>query len=380
MNNEQLALLELVKISQFGFFEELNWENVDMDALYNEASLQSVLGIVSPEIPSEKCDAKWKEAMFRCKASYIRYCHFEDDLKTLFDDADIPFIVLKGNSAAISYTIPSHRTMGDIDFIVPQNCFDRAREHLISSGYVEGHENSRHIAFTKDGMSYELHRRYSHEDINLENYIIDGLKTPVRAVIDGHEFPMLPKLANGLILLDHMRNHLKRSLGLRQVIDWMMYVYRNLDDDFWNSEFKAVVEEKKMYTLAITATRMCQIYLGLPETITWCKTADEEVCEQLMENLLDSGNFGHKHGKGYSVEFATTNIKRKGLFRWLQHAGEHNWKSYHKHHWLKPFCWLYQFFRYFKQVIKTGRSGKQLKADFDRSNERYELLKKLNIS
>lgn len=159
-----------------------------------------------------------------------------------------------------------------------------------------------------------------------------------------------------------------------------MYVYRNLDDAFWNSEFKAAATEKEMDTLAISATRMCQIYLGLPETINWCKSADENTCDQLMDCILVSGNFGRKKGKGNSVETVSTSIKRKGLFRWLQYAGEHNWKAYHKHHWLKSFCWFYQIFRYAKQGIKTGRNRKQIRGDLDRSKERYELLKKLNIN
>ena len=92
-----------------------------------------------------------------------------------------------------------------------------------------------------------------------------------------------------------------------------------------------------------------------------------------------SGNFGRKNGQGSSIEKVSTSMKRKGLFHWLQHAGEHNWKAYHKHHWLKPFCWFYQIFRYAKQGIKTGRSSKQIKGDLDRSKERYELLKNLNI-
>ena len=122
------------------------------------------------------------------------------------------------------------------------------------------------------------------------------------------------------------------------------------------------------------------MYLGLPSLITWCSSADEKTCEELMENLLLSGNFGRKNGNGNSVETVTTSIRREGLFRWLQIAGEHNWAAYRNHHWLKPFCWIYQAFRYAGQGLKIGRKGKELLRDLDRSKERYELLKKLGIS
>ena len=383
MNREQETLFALVKKSQFGSGLELNWDCIDIEALYNEASIQSVLGIVASEIPDDLINSKWQEVIYLRKADYIRYCHAEDELKIVLDNAAIPFVILKGNAAAISYDNPSLRTMGDIDFLVPQDLYDSARTYLIDNGYIINHESelyTRHIGLIKDGISFELHHHFSHDDNDIEGYLVDGFNSIEIVSVDGHEFPMLPKLANGLVLLDHLRNHLKSAVGLRQIIDWMMYVYRNLDDRFWNDEFKAVAEEKGMDTLAITVTRMCQLYLGLPESISWCQSADVETCKELMECVLSSGNFGRKNGKGYSVEKVSTSMKREGTFRWLQHAGEHNWKAYHKHHWLKPFCWLYQIFRYAKQGIKTGRNTKQLKSDFDRSKERYELLKKLNIS
>lgn len=77
----------------------------------------------------------------------------------------------------------------------------------------------RHIAFSKDGVLFEMHRFYSHPDIDLEGYIIDGLGSIVTKDIDGHEFPSLPELANGLVLLDYLRHHLETGVGLRQLID-----------------------------------------------------------------------------------------------------------------------------------------------------------------
>ena len=378
MDINQEALLNLIQKSQFESSENMRFDGVDWNEVYNEASFQTVLGIVAHEGPDRYLDEKWQQVQFSQMASYIRYCHAEDELKKVLGDARIPFLVLKGNAAAISYKEPSRRAMGDIDFLVPQDRYDDVEELLEASGYIKDHDNGRHAEYKKNGMSFEPHRHYSH-DVDIEDYLIEDLKTPIIARIEDHSFPMLSTLTNGLVLLDHMRRHLKSGLGLRQVIDWMMYVYRNLDDEYWENEFSRVAKEKKMDKLAVTATRMCQMYLGLPETITWCKGADEKTCEELMECLLASGNFGRKNGKGNSVETVSTNMKRKGLFRWLQYAGKFNWEAYHRHHWLKPFCWLYQIFRYAKQGVKTGRNRKQIRGDLDRSKERFELLKKLGI-
>lgn len=378
MNKEQSVLLSLVKQSQFGPSEAISFDDVDLDSLYKEALQQSVLGLIASEIPSDIITVKLQEAQVWAQTCHIRYCLAQDALKKILDNAGIPFVILKGNASAISYKVPFKRTMGDIDFIVPLDRFDEAVAVLKSADYIFDHETERHISFKKDDTNFELHKRFSHE-VNIEDYILSGLNNPDSVNIDGHDFLMLPKLANGLVLLDHFRGHLKVSVGLRHVVDWMMFVYRNLDDDFWNSKFSSVAKEKGMDTLAITVTRMCQIYLGLPETITWCSGADESACSELIEIILVSGNFGRKHGKGRSVESVSTHIKIHGLFPWLQRTGEQKWEAYKKHHWLKPFCWLYISFRCAKEGFTSGRNRKQLKDDLKRSNNRYELLKKLGI-
>ena len=380
MNIEESALLSLIKKSQFGVEDTINWAEVDMDALYTEAFDHSVLGIIAPEIPSEYTNKRFVDAQHRQKASYILYCHAQDELKKVLDEACIPFIILKGNASAISYTDPTCRMMGDIDILVPQDLYDKTKDILSSAGYEKGYDNGRHCGFKKDKTSIELHHHFSHfEEYDFESYIIDGLNSRELALVDGHEFPMLPKLANGIVLLDHFRRHLQSSVGLRQTIDWMMYVYRNLDDDYWNNEFKAILEEKGLVKFAVTLTRMCQLYLGLPNTISWCKDADDDIAQRLMDNVVISGNFGKKNKKGTKVESVNVSIKNEGLFHMLQRVGESTWTAYQKHHWLRPFCWIYQFFRFAKSFIKLGRTPAQLNSDKYRSKERYELLKELNI-
>ena len=380
MNIEVATLLSLIKKSQFGVEDTINWADVDMDALYNEAFDQSVLGIVANEIPDEYVTQKFVDAKHRQKASYILYCHSQDELKKILDDACIPFIILKGNASAISYADPTCRMMGDIDILVPQDMYDKTKDILSSAGYEKGYDNGRYCGYKKEKTSIEVHHHFSHfEEYDFESYIIDGLNSRELALVDGHEFTMLPKLANGIVILDHFRRHLQSSVGLRQTIDWMMYVYRNLDDDYWNNEFKAILEEKGLVKFVVTLTRMCQLYLGLPNTISWCKDADDDIAQRLMDNVVISGNFGKKNKKGTKVESVNVSIKNEGLFHMLQRVGESTWTAYQKHHWLKPFCWLYQFFRFAIKFIKLGRTPAQLNSDKYRSKDRYELLKELNI-
>lgn len=378
MNNVQSVLLKLISKSQFGSPDNICFDGVNMDDLYTEALQQSVLSIVAPEIPSQYRTKKWNEIQFQQKKNFILYCHAQDELKKILDENKISFVVLKGNASAIAYKDPSQRMMGDIDVLVPQDQYLNVKKILQSADYIERHDNGRHASFNNDKQVFEIHHHYSYE-IDIEEFLIDGLKNRDFVSIEGYEFPMLPKLANGLVILDHFRRHLKSSVGLRQVVDWMMYVNCHLDDEFWINDFQGVATDKTMYTLAITLTRMCQLYLGLPDSINWCNEADEYLCSLLLENVLNSGNFGRKLGSDKLYENVGVSFYSEGFFHRLQHAGEKNWKLYHAHRYLKPFCWLYQFFRYFTLCLFSGRSLKEINEIRSLSKSHFDLLKSLHI-
>jgi hypothetical protein len=379
MNQTEQILLQAIQKSLWNtdipFPEDTDW-----NAVLKEAEDQAVLGIVIGVAPVET-QKEWRGRASVGTAHFVRILHYQEQLYKLFKENDIPMVILKGTAAAINYPNPSQRSMGDIDYLVPPEHFSRAKELLVQNGYTieDDPRAPRHMHVYKDNVSFEQHRYFSSEEVDIEEFVTDGIQQIESQILYGNEFPMLPKLANGLVLLGHVVQHLKSGLGLRQVVDWMMYVDRELDDRFWNQAFEAAAKDVGLDTVAIVITRMCQIYLGLTKDIRWCKEADEKLCLELMDNLLSSGNFDRKRGKGSSVERVTSSIKRKGLFRYLQIAGEYNWESYHKHRWLKPFAWIYQIGRYAKQGFQVKRSGSQLREDIERGKRRIELFEKLKI-
>ena len=378
MNQTEQVLLKAIQKSlwntDIAFPDDTNWNTV-----LKEAKDQAVLGIVIGVTPAE-VQKEWESRASAGTAHFVQILHYQEQLYTLLKENDIPMVILKGCAAALYYPNPAQRSMGDIDFLVPTEYFDQAKKLLAQNGYEmeEDPRYLRHIHVHKDGIPFEQHRFFSSEGIEIEEYVTEGMLSFEERNIYGSVFPMLPKLANGLVLLGHMAQHLKTGLGLRQVIDWMMFVHAELDDVFWNRVFQKAANETGLETVAITMTRLCQLYLGLSDGIQWCRNAEKKLCEELIENLLSSGNFDRKRGKGAAVEVVSSNIVRKGLFRNLQAAGEHNWKAYHKHKWLKPFAWIYQVYRYVKKGFQAKRGG-NLKEDLVRGRQRSGLLKRLKI-
>lgn len=379
MHQTESTLLQLIQKSLWNI-EIPTPDGIDWQAVLEEAEKQAVLGIVIGAAPSDTQNV-WKHKAGRITGDFVRVLHYQGQLYDLLKENGIPMVILKGTAAAVYYPDPSQRTMGDIDFLVLPEYFDRAKELLAQNDYrVEDNPKApRHLSIHKDEIRLEQHRYFSYEGIDVEKYVVEGAKNAETKDLFGTEFPMLPRLANGLVLLGHMIQHLKNGLGLRQVIDWMLYVDRELDDPFWEQSFEAAAKDTGLKTAAIVITRMCQMYLGLKEEIRWCKSADTKVCTELMENVLSSGNFDRKRGKGSSIESVSSSISRKGLFRYLQTAGEYNWKAYQKHKWLKPFAWMYQIGRYAKKGFGAKRTAKQLKEDIERGRQRSRLLKDLGI-
>lgn len=352
MTQSETVLLSLIKKSLFGIEEELP-SDVDWDAVLQEAQAQAVFSIVAPLLPSDsssEIQAKWKAAEYRQIAQQARYWHAHDQLDKLLTENGIRYVILKGAAAAMNYPSPLRRAMGDIDFLVPPEQFEQAETLLLENGYVQDHEPSdRHIEYSKGSISFELHHQFSYVDLDMEDALLSGICRAERKSVDGHAFYALPPAENGLVLLGHLWGHLHTGVGLRQALDWMVFAHAQLSAEQWDT-FSALFRTYGLEKLAITATRMGQKYFGLPGSFPWCAYVDETLCDDLFSQILRFGNFGRKDSHmsiaDSKTRTALSGIHRFGLFRQLQQRGEINWKAYHKHHWLKPFAWLYQLFRY----------------------------------
>lgn len=379
MNQTEQILLQAIQKSLWNTYITFP-EDTDWIAVLKEAEDQAVLGIVIGVAPAE-VQKEWKARASAGTAHYVRILHYQQMISHLMAEHGIPLAILKGSAVSAYYPSPSKRAMGDIDCIVPKDRYEEANQLLIENGFtfVSEHTEKRHKSYVKDGVSFELHYHFSYTDIDVESYIEDGLRHLETQTVDGVSFPMLPKLANGLVLLAHALHHFKTALGLRQVIDWMMFVNAVLDDAFWETEFKAATDQTGLTAAACITTRMCQMYLGLSDRITWCRTADQDLCQELMEHLLRSGNFGRKQGTGIAVESVSSHFREEGIFRYLQRCGEINWKAYHKHKWLKQFAWIYQACRYIRKGLAAKSKGARITAGMVQGQQRNELYRKLKI-
>lgn len=380
MNVNQQALLELIKASLFQ--QEPSFPaDVDWDAVLQEAHDQTVAALVAPAVPQQETK-KWQVDVAQNKAHFLRMLTEQTKLIELYDSAGIPMVILKGFAAAMYYPEPIRRTMGDIDFIVPPERFEDACRLMEDSGYTFIYDlgNDRDYTYRKNGIAFELHHHYSDRDWDIEGLIIDALPSSVMCEIYGNRFPALPAEINGLVLLDHVRHHLDGGLGIRQIIDWMMFVHTVLKDGAWEDRFAPVARKAGLETLAVTMTKMCKLWFGLPDNVIWCEEADEETARELLETVLAFGNFGHKtHHANKTGESIALRSRRGNLFRFLQRTGSEQWQACQKHRFLRPFAWLYQLFRYIGMGIAALFRGENIVKDYAKGKKKSYFYKRLGI-
>lgn len=134
-----------------------------------------------------------------------------------------------------------------------------------------------------------------------------------------HNIPALPTALNGLSILFHIEQHIRTEIGPRQLIDWMMYVEKNVEDDFWTQHLSSLLERAGRKTFAIALTAMCQEYLGLRRDIKWVHPIDSDVCAELIAYVMSRGNFGNKIDKDDQIaSFWITAKTPETFFRRLQ--------------------------------------------------------------
>lgn len=394
ISKSQQHLLEVIKASLFevepDFPPDIVWSDVA-----HEARAQTVMGLVDHVMPVHDGTSE------HVKAMYMRILYEQDRLVKCFDDANIPCVILKGSATAIYYPKPFLRTMGDIDVLVPRSRFVESVELLESNGYCYDHgkkddnritEDIREIVYIKNGIIIELHQSFSTPGVEVDDILEAAINRREICKLNGYRFPVLPSPENGLVLLGHVNQHLKdNDLGLRQIIDWEMYVHSFADKELWNSKLIPLINKAGLLTLAAYVTEMCCRYLGLPDKVSFDVELDNSLTDELLEVVLTDGNFGKRIYTDKTEDekrliSASYGMKRDGFFGYFTRVGIITSKFFTDHPSLKIFAFFYGLFRqlgmgivaFFKNkfVGKDMGEGKRL---YEQRAKRHELYNKLGV-
>lgn len=256
----------------------------------------------------------------------------------LMEENSIAYVVFKGLAVARYYPEPFVRTMGDVDFYVPQRDFLRAVEVIEQGLHVkmDKEDVDKHYSFDWQGIRFEMHYqietfgnpRHQHRF----NRMIDGAMAEhtdsfTLCDSDGNktEVCVLPPTEDLIVVFKHWFNHLLvEGVGLRQTLD--LAVLLNAYRDKINVGRLMTALDGIGYMKAFRAMlAMMKRYFGFEwldsNFVLGCR--DERYADKFMAAVMESGNFGrkayrnHTTGKKKSMETATRALRHCVKFFWL---------------------------------------------------------------
>ncbi len=393
LDPEQEIILDIIRHTLYNepfiHNETANW-----DSVFFEMKQQGI-GSFIQAVP--KTAIHEKGTIHDCQGYVIwqllkqkRILQEQSKIDRLMSDNGIEYVIIKGYAAAINYPKVEFRIMGDIDILTRPDQYELAISTFIENGYKLIHprvENERHAELSGDQVIIEVHRQVSSfNEMDKANWMDKKLFSAIhrRMIyrIGDSSFPGLPVLENGMVLLHHMNQHLEDGIGLRQIIDWMMYVDKHLNDVLWNEEFKNCAQMMGLENLAKATTKMCTIYLGLDvEKCQWCVDANEKLCGKLLRDVFHNGNLGHKnnHVAGKVLLVSSHGHTPAEFFRRLQAIGLANWKLAQNNRLARCFAWGYQAIDYLKRTKSGSVRILQIVSNIAYGWKRNKMLSQLGV-
>lgn len=371
---EQRVLIELLagEISGKSELYEAELKAVDWAEVLKEAKAQAVPLMAAEAsvkyreyIPNYK---DWENIAATAHTLNVRTAYYEQQLNTLMKGH--PFVILKGMAAASYYPKPRERSLGDIDFLIDPSHREEIEDLLSKNGYQNWNKDHIcHVVFKKGDAHLEMHFEiagipYGKAGETVRKFMTGAVDHSVTSQFDGWSFPAPEDIYHGLIILLHMQHHmLGEGLGLRHICDWACYLQKTQDKPFW-SELINLFEKIGILTYAKVISKISSMYfhINCPE---WAESADEELCRDVMNDVLTGGNFGRKddlraksgmmiseHGKS-----GTSRGRLSNLFWTLHHSTPAMYPIVKKYPLLYPILDSYRALLYLVKTAKGERNS-----------------------
>ena len=322
-------------------------EKVDWEKVYQLAEEQSVTGVVLAGI--EKTNTNHSDNTNRIPHELLlqwigEVQMIEQQNKAMNDfvaklieklrKEDVYAILVKGQGIAQCYERPLWRATGDVDLLLSEENYQRAKKILIplADEVEQEYKSFKHIGMTLNGeyvvelhgtMHSRLSKRIDRGVDEAQNDVFFG--GSVRSWQNGNTQVFLPRADEDVIFVfTHILHHFYiEGIGLRQICDWcrLLYRYRSeLDLRLLESRIRKmglISEWKAFYILA-------NRYLGMPdygEVLMVHDSRYDKKADRIMEFVLETGNFGHNRERTASKSYMGG--KLASTFRKLKDFGHH---------------------------------------------------------
>lgn len=345
-------------------------------------------------IPKDIFDQMNAEFILSCTFQYRRH-DFMHRLFKKFDEENIKYCVLKGESVARFYHTPIARVSGDVDMLADSQklnlCLDIMKdagfeideqerdEHHIecrhpTTGLVEVHTGM----YTKRTEEVCFNNAVKYEEKYIKVTAEDGTQYNALGITDGFVF----------VFLHFVKHFISKGTGMRQLGDVLIYTEKNYESIDWK-RVDALLEKLGFSEFFSCVISIGKKYFSFPENIFGDNEKfDDELIEKVFDDMFGGGVFGHndetrngfydiylteryKKYQNKDYEKYKTKEKLKRLFPNRKFMSK-NFEYVNKSAILLPVAWIHR--------IAKGVFGKNELQEFAAEHaERMELMRRLGM-
>ena len=336
MDNKNLQVFfELVKAGLWG---DRNPDmridgTTDWQEIYRLSTEQSVLGLVlaglehSDVKPPQVVLLQWIGEVQMIEQRNKEMNGFIAKLIEKLRKNDIYALLVKGQGVAQCYEKPLWRVSGDVDLLLDDENYQKAKELLIPLSEVTESEDvaKKHLALKINGFEVELHGKMPFgiscrvDDVVDEMLEDSLLKGKVSKWSVDETDVLLPNPDNHIVIVftHFLRHFFIEGVGLKQVCDWcrLLYYYRKeLDVNLLEQRIRKMgllTEWKAFGFLAVNT-------LGMPrEVMPFYDSRFKVKGERVLNRILKSGNMGHNNDLSYRANYSGVSYRVVALWRRL---------------------------------------------------------------
>ena len=336
MNNNQQAFFELLRA---GLWSDGNPDiridgTTDWQEVYRLATKQSVLGLVLDGLEqyknlnvnldvNQKLLLQWIGEGQQIEQRNKAMNGFIADLIDRLRKEDVYGLLVKGQGVAQCYEKPLWRCAGDIDLLLSDENYKKAKITLlpIANDIANEDKATMHQALVINGFDVELHGKMpflisKRVDEGIDKVLEDLFyRGNVRSWNCNGIQVFLPSLDNDVILVfTHFLHHFFiEGVGLRQICDWCRLLYKDtLDYGLLESRIQemGLMSEWKVFASLAVET------LGMPvESMPFYDVRFKDKGEKVLRRVLKSGNFGHNNDLSYRARYSGITYKIVAAWR-----------------------------------------------------------------
>lgn len=295
---------------------------LDYNELLRLGEEQSVLGLVTAgleqvwDVPVAKKDVV--PLLQRVIADENRNSAMNEFVGSLFgrlQSVGIRVVLVKGQGIAQCYARPQWRAPGDVDLLLYDDDYERAKALLtpLASSVDEEDARRKHLGMKIDDWVVELHGTLRAGHHPRVNRILDQVQKELFVCqsfrywnVGGCEVPLPGADADVVFVFCHILQHFFfGGIGLRQICDWcrLLWTYQDSIDPgvliLRLRQMRLLSEWKVFAAFAVE-------YLGMPRDAMpfysvrpqWSRKA-----RRLMRFVLLTGNFGHNRDMSYQKKY-----------------------------------------------------------------------------